>query len=130
LLRQRRRARNRRGITGDLHRRKFVGDVHGGTLVYRKTVFDRGLRYPEVNLAEDAFLIRQALGRGHRLERLANEGSFVSVRHGRNAWQFETGRFLDATGWRPTHAPIDFSDKLLAAYRQAAAESGAVSVCS
>ena len=114
-------------ITADLHRRMFVGDVHGGTLVYRKALFDQGVRFPEVNLAEDAHLIRQALRRGKRLSPLANEGSFVYVRHGRNAWQFETGRFLDATGWRPTNAPVAFSDKLLAAYRQAAAGVGAVS---
>jgi glycosyltransferase involved in cell wall biosynthesis len=111
-------------ITPNLHRRMFVGDVHGGTIVYRKVLFDRGLRYPEANLAEDAFLIQQALGRGHRLERLANEGSFVYVRHGRNVWQFETGRFLDATGWRRTHAPRVFSEELLAVYRQAAVGAG------
>jgi glycosyltransferase involved in cell wall biosynthesis len=113
-------------ITPDLHRRMFVGNVHGGTLVYRKELFDQGLWYPEVNLAEDAHLVRQALGRGKRLAPLANEGSFVYVRHGTNAWRFETGRFLDAAGWRPISPPTDFSGDLLAAYCQAAVGFGAV----
>ena len=112
--------------TADLHRRMFVGDVHGGTLVYRKALFDQGLRYPEVNLAEDAHLIQQACRRGRRLARLANEGSFVYVRHGRNAWRFETGRFLDKAGWQPIDPPPAFSVDMLSAYRQAAVGLGAV----
>ena len=43
-----------------LHQRMFVGDVHGGTLVFRKNLLNNGLRYPEVNLAEDAGLLKQA----------------------------------------------------------------------
>ena len=113
-------------ITADLHRRMFAGNVHGGTLVYRKVLFDQGLWYPEVNLAEDAHLIRQALGRGKRLAPLANEGSFVYIRHGRNAWRFETGCFLDSAGWHSTNPPLAFSGDLLAAYCQAAVGIGAV----
>ena len=105
--------------SAELHRRMFVGDVHGGTLVYRRSLFDQGFQYAEVNLAEDAHLIRQALARGKRLERLANDGAFVYVRHDRNAWRFEAGRFLDSAGWHPTAPPASFSGDLLVAYRQA-----------
>ena len=40
----------------------FVGDVHGGTLVFRKNLLNNGLHYPEVNLAEDAGLLKQTCG--------------------------------------------------------------------
>jgi hypothetical protein len=40
------------GIDSQLHQRLFVGNVHGGTLVYRKELWSQGLRYPEVNLAK------------------------------------------------------------------------------
>jgi glycosyltransferase involved in cell wall biosynthesis len=103
-----------------LHRKMFVGDVHGGTLVYRKALLDNGCSYPEVNLAEDAGLLQQALRRGRRLARLPNGGRFVYVRHGRNAWRFESGRYLDPAGWRRTAPPGAFDGPTLAAYQAAA----------
>src|SRR5262249_5482406 len=46
--------------SSDLHRRMFVGDVHGGTLVFWKRLLAEGLRYPSTNIAEDAALIQGA----------------------------------------------------------------------
>lgn len=108
-------------IGPQLHHRMFVGNVHGGTLVFRKKLWDSGVRYPEVNIAEDAGLLRQALNRGYRLTRLANPGVFVYVRHRRNAWQFQTGQFLDPDSWHGVDPPSTFPADILAQY-QAAAE--------
>lgn len=91
----------------DLHQRMFVGDVHGGTLVYRKAIWQEGRRYPEVNLAEDAWLLRRAVARGKRLRRLANPGVFLYIRHGQNAWrEFAPGIFLNPSGWERTTPPL------------------------
>jgi glycosyltransferase involved in cell wall biosynthesis len=95
-------------VTPALHQRMFVGDVHGGTLVFQKSIYDQGLRYPEVNLAEDAGLLRLAIQRGKRLSRLSNPGLFVYVRHGSNAWRFVPGRFLDSAGWQKAEGPTAF----------------------
>jgi O-antigen biosynthesis protein len=103
-----------------LHRRMFVGDVHGGTLVFRKSLCTAGLRYPDVNLAEDAALLSDALKRGARLMRIANTGCFVYVRHGRNAWKFDTGRFLDPRGWQRSAAPPGFELSVQHRYSTAA----------
>jgi glycosyltransferase involved in cell wall biosynthesis len=100
----------------ELHKRLFVGNVHGGTLVYRKKVLQDGVRYPEINLAEDAWLLQRALAGGKRLRRLANPGVFVYIRHGRNAWRFETGRFLDPSGWERIQRPRMFPVEVLASY--------------
>jgi len=86
----------------------FVGNVHGGTLLFRKSIFDQGLRYPSASLAEDAALIQAAMRSGKRLARVANPGLFVYVRHGANAWRFAPGRFLDSSGWRPVEGPAAF----------------------
>jgi hypothetical protein len=102
-----------------LHQRMFVGDVHGGTLVFRKSLLDNNLRYPEVNLAEDAGLLKQALRRGKRLARLPNPGVFVYVRHGKNAWPFAPGKFIDPQGWRSIEPPAAFSSEALSAYQAA-----------
>ena len=103
-----------------LHRTMFVGDVHGGTLVFRRSIWTNGVRYPEVDLAEDAMLLQQATARGQRLLKLANEGAFVYMRHSRNAWRFDAGSFLDPGGWRQSEGPSGFSDESLQAYAVAA----------
>ena len=108
------------GPSDKLHRAMFVGNVHGGTLVYWKRIWEQGIRYPHINLAEDAMLIRNSLAKGNRLQAIDNAGVFVYVRHGRNAWAFEPGRFLDPAGWKRTLAPQTFPPGLLQDYRGAA----------
>jgi O-antigen biosynthesis protein len=104
----------------DLHRRMFMGDVHGGTLVYWKQLFLDGLRYPPICLAEDAAFILGALRARKRLLRLPNDGMFVYVRHGNNVWQFQPGNFLDPAGWETILSPHGFSAERLSAYQNAA----------
>ncbi|MGH9945399.1 MAG: glycosyltransferase, partial [Pyrinomonadaceae bacterium] len=109
-------------VAPQLHQRMFVGNVHGGTLVYRKELLARlGLSYPEIDLAEDAWLLYHATNGGGRLRRLENHGVFIYVRHGRNAWnQFMPGRFIDPGGWHLINRPHIFSAASLDAYRTAA----------
>ena len=105
-----------------LHQRMFVENVHGGTLVYRKDLWVQGLRYPEVNLAEDAWLLYRAVRSGKRLLRLANPGVFVYVRHGTNAWrEFTPGSFIDPNGWQRIPRPLNFPDPALSFFLTASA---------
>jgi len=95
-------------LSPQLHERMFVGNVHGGTLVFRKSIFDQGTRYPEANLAEDAAFIRAENSKANRLARVSNPGLFVYVRHGSNAWRFALGTGRDSTGWHHTDGPPAF----------------------
>lgn len=106
-------------VAPSLHRRMFVGDVHGGTLVYSRRILQDGIRYPSLNLAEDAALLQQALHRRWRLLRVDNSGIFVYLRHARNAWSFSTGKFIDPAGWKESEAPRDFPADAIDSYRQA-----------
>jgi O-antigen biosynthesis protein len=103
-----------------LHARMFRGDVHGGTLAYWKKLIFEGLKYPPISLAEDAVFILAALRAQKRLLRLPNNGVFVYVRHGQNAWQFQPGQFLDPAGWEIVPSPLGFSAERLTAYQNAA----------
>ena len=109
-----------RTIDPDLHERMFFGGVHGGTLAYHRSLWDSGLRYPDANLGEDVGLLRQAIGSGRRLGRLANPGIFVYVRHGRNSWALDPGFFVDANGWSKGASPPGFPAAMLPALRRAA----------
>jgi glycosyltransferase involved in cell wall biosynthesis len=107
-------------ISASLHRRMFVGDVHGGTLAYTKALWESCGGFPDASLAEDAWFLRRALDRGARLARVANDGLFVYTRHRHNAWSFPLGRFLDPSGWSLSSPPPELAPEIIARYRDAA----------
>jgi len=89
----------------ELHRRLFVRDVHGGTLVYRRRVWEEKARFPDRSLAEDAAFLEQAVRSGARLEAVDGADLFLYVRHGGNAWQFACGLVGGAGGWEGVPEP-------------------------
>jgi glycosyltransferase involved in cell wall biosynthesis len=98
--------------TRDMHRSLFVADVHGGTLAYARALWQRGARYPDCSLAEDAELLRRAVRLGGRLERLDGSGRFAYIRHGANTWEIRGGVTVGrGPGWHPVPPPdnLDFS---------------------
>lgn len=111
-------------LSPQLHRRMFVGDVHGGTLAFARAAWQRGIRYPDANLAEDAAFLRAAQSRGLRLARVPNEELFVYTRHGANAWRFPLGRYLDPGAWRRTEPPSRLLPGVVEAYAAAARVTG------
>jgi glycosyltransferase involved in cell wall biosynthesis/GT2 family glycosyltransferase len=96
--------------TSALHRRLFLGDVHGGTLVYRRKVWEQLARYPDASLAEDAAFLRQATARAARLRKVPGAGVFIYVRHGANAWSFRCGQHVDPRGWHQIDAPSSLQE--------------------
>jgi glycosyltransferase involved in cell wall biosynthesis len=86
--------------TPELHKRLFVGDVHGGTLVYRRSVWERLAKYPQVSLAEDAYFLRLACRQKAHLLKLPHNQSFVYLRHEHNVWRFPLGTYLNPSGWQ------------------------------
>ncbi len=107
-------------LTPQLHRRMFVGDVHGGTLAFARAAWERGIRYPDASLAEDAAFLRTAQARGLRLARVPNEELFVYTRHASNAWRFPLGRYLDPAAWRRIEPPTRLAPRVIEAYTVAA----------
>ena len=99
------------GVSTRLHRDLFVENVHGGTLVYRRDVWERLARYPDTSLAEDAHFLLAAKRRGARLQQISGHGLFMYVRHGTNAWNLTCGEHGGRTGWfsvaEPPLAPED-----------------------
>lgn len=91
--------------TTRVFKRMFVGGVHAGALMYRRSLFDKGIRYPGCSLAEDAFFLYQAHKRGSRVESLQSDGLFIYLRHPNNSWHFEVGRHIDPFGWERVKEP-------------------------
>ena len=105
-------------VSDGIHRRMFESDVAGGTIAFHRAVFEQ-VRFPHISLAEDAALIRMARARGFKLEHLAGHGVFAYVRHARNTWRFEPGKFYDPRAWRRVDLPAGFDAEMLAAHQEA-----------
>lgn len=88
----------------ELHRQMFLRDVHGGTLVCWRWVWERLGPYPAVDLAEDAIFLDKVCRQGALLCKLPNNNSFVYIRHGANSWRFATGTHLNPNAWQPLAA--------------------------
>ena len=106
-------------LSNDLHKQMFVGDVCGGTLVFKRSLLREGVRYPAINLAEDAAIVRQVRERNKRILRLEGAELFLYIRHGRNTWQFDPGKFEIPQGWQPGEPPKGFTSETLDRYRTA-----------
>ena len=115
----------------ETYARMFVQGVHGGTLMYKRTVFGGLSRYPDLSLAEDALFLQTAMRRGARLARVEGGELFAYVRHGGNAWRFACGEIYGVAGWRRADKPDGFAADLeFYAQRSQAAVGGAHGVAS
>jgi glycosyltransferase involved in cell wall biosynthesis len=83
----------------------YVGNVHGGSLVYNRRVWEHVANYPNISMGEDAGFLRCAINKGARLKGVDGYNSFVYVRHNQNTWQFEPNNFRRYPGWLQAQLP-------------------------
>lgn len=83
----------------------FSHRVTGGTLVFRRSLWQTKVRYPPVSLREDAEFLQRALRFGARLTPVPGRELFVYRRHARNTWRFPTGKFLKPSDWKRESLP-------------------------
>lgn len=83
----------------------FVANVHGGSLVYNRQVWEHLSMYPNFACGEDAGFLMRAIKRGARLAPLHGYNSFVYLRHNSNTWAFEEDNFRRYAGWQPAAMP-------------------------
>jgi O-antigen biosynthesis protein len=92
-------------VTRSLHRRMWALDANGGTLAFRRCVWERVGGYPSSSLAEDAQLLVRAVAVGSRLRLMDGEGAYLYVRHGRNTFKVTPGVTGGRRHWVRTVEP-------------------------
>jgi glycosyltransferase involved in cell wall biosynthesis len=102
----------------ELHNQMFFQShsIHGGTLAYSKSTWQRCGGYPDESLAEDAAFLSRAIGIGARLTPLKNGGTFVYVRHNMNSWRFDVGGLGGSDAWQRVEPPPFFPKADLSFY--------------
>ena len=88
-----------------LFRRMFVENVSGGTLVFRRSLWERQGRYPDTSLREDADFLLKILRGGARLCRISGRSLCIYVRHDGNTWKFKEGHYLQQAAWTLVPVP-------------------------
>ncbi len=88
-----------------LHNEIFALGVHGGTLLYRKSLWGQTAAFQNISSGEDGAFLRLVVALGARLARVANNGSFVYVRH-ESCWPLPPNQYPSMHEWRKV-APVD-----------------------
>jgi len=91
--------------TRALFRRMFVENVSGGTLVFRRSLWERHGQYPATSLREDADFLQKIVRGGARLCRISGRELCIYVRHHGNTWKFKEGHYLQQTAWTLVPSP-------------------------
>ena len=92
-------------VTPELFARMFVEKVFGGALMFRRDTWRRSGPYPPISLREDCEFMVRAMRDGARLCPMPGRELCVYVRHGRNTWKFDEGRFLAESDWIAIEEP-------------------------
>lgn len=91
-----------------LYAQLFVEQVAGGTLVYRRELWQQSEGYKDISLREDAEFLLAALRHGGRLCRVDGGALYLYLRHGNNTWRFTTGQELLPHAWQRVKEPEVF----------------------
>ena len=62
-----------------LHARLFKQNVHGGTLVFQRRLWQQVTQYPNISLAEDAYFLDKSIQAGARLVALPSVPYFLFI---------------------------------------------------
>ena len=88
-----------------LHTMMFYADIHGGSILYTRELWEKYAKYPDTSLAEDAQFLRAASSKQARIVKLPNQNVFIYLRHHSNAWEFICGTFINPSAWKRIPSP-------------------------
>lgn len=104
-------------VTPALFDNLFVEGVLGGTLMFKRELWEGVGPYPAISLREDVALLERGIQMGARLCRIDGRELYAYVRHGKNSWRFAEGQYLDPEGWRLAKPPAKL-ESALASYQE------------
>lgn len=89
----------------DLFNSAFQDSLACGTLVYKRDIWDRMVRYPNVRGGEDYEFLVRSKNKKVRVRAVNGYNAFIYIRHIKNTWQFEKDNFRRYEGWIKVELP-------------------------
>lgn len=98
-------------IEGWLHTQMLNLDIHAGTILYRKSIWENITKFQPVYCGEDAIFVNEAFSAGAKVLDMPDHDTFVYVRHNKNTWKIPCGEYGHPNGWRrilpPKYMEVD-----------------------
>jgi hypothetical protein len=88
----------------------------GGTLAYRKDLWQQVGGYPDASVGEDMGFLQRLVDAGAHTTGISNQGAYVYIRHGRNSWRFDFEPADGPPGWHRGQPPPTMNAQDLAFY--------------
>lgn len=92
-------------VSADLFGQLFLENITGGSLMFRKSIWEKNGPYPDISLREDIAILIKSMRCGARLCRLPGRELSIYVRHKNNSWGFKEGTYLQPSGWQQIPMP-------------------------
>ncbi len=92
-------------VSADLFGQLFLENITGGSLMFRKSIWEKSGPYPDISLREDIAILIKSMRSGARLCRLPGRELSIYVRHKNNSWGFKEGTYLQPSGWQQIPMP-------------------------
>ncbi len=89
-----------------LRDKMFSYGVIGGTIAFKKSIFDHQVRFPNTNLAEDAEFLSLLYSAGHKVLKMPAIDKFIYVRHHKNTWIFSKWQTINHKNWQLADTPF------------------------
>lgn len=102
----------------NLHAMMYFADIHGGSIVYLREVWEKYSKYPNSSLGEDAAFLRNIAGKA-KIVKVPNKNVFIYIRHNKNTWEFLCGKFIYPEAWNNIPKPSFLGKNDLDFYKKA-----------
>lgn len=98
--------------TPTLHKEIFANDVHGGTLMYRTSLWNNRASFENKSTGEDGGFLRLVRSQGARLAKVENAGSFIYVRR-ESTWPLPPQGYQHEEEWEqvPLHTYLSEEER-------------------
>ena len=99
-----------------LHTQMLSFDMHAGTILYRRNIWEK-TKFRPVYCGEDAIFVNEAYSSGVNVLDMPDHGTFIYLRHNTNTWKIQCGEYGHPSGWRRILPPNFMKPEDLTFYR-------------
>jgi O-antigen biosynthesis protein len=88
-----------------LHTQIINLDIHAGTILYRRNIWENITKFQPIYCGEDAIFVNEVFRSGAKVLDMPDHDNFIYIRHDTNTWKVPCGKYGHPSGWRRIMLP-------------------------